>query len=123
MGIFLFFGALMASLAATTLLWRGTPLDRIWDLNPKAYTQLSPLSGTGGILFLFLGAALTTSAIGWFRRRRWGWRLAVIIIAIQILGDIVNCVRGDLLRGGTGVIIAGAVLVFLLQPKIRAAFG
>src|SRR5271155_4260476 len=79
MGIFLFFGALMASLAATTLLWRGTPLDRIWDLNPKAYTQLSPLSGTGGILFLFLGAALTTSAIGWFRRRRWGWRLAVII--------------------------------------------
>jgi hypothetical protein len=121
-GIFLFFGAIMASLAATTLLWRGTPLDRLWDLNPMAYKQLALLGGTVGILFLLLGAALTTAGIGWFRRRRWGWRLAVVIIATQVLGDVVNCVRGDLLRGGTGVIIAGVLLLFLLQPKVRATF-
>ena len=122
-GIFLFFGAIMASLAATTLLWRGTPLDRLWAFNPMAYKQLAPLGGTFGILFLLLGAALTTAAIGWFRRRLWGWRLAVAIIATQILGDVVNCVRGDLLRGGTGVIIAGALLLFLLKPKVRATFA
>jgi len=122
-GIFLFFGAIMASLAATTLLWRGTPLDRLWDLNPMAYKQFAPLGGTVGILFLLLGAALTTAGIGWFRRRRWGWRLAVVIIATQVLGDVVNCVRGDLLRGGTGVIIAGVLLLFLLQPKVRATFA
>ena len=46
-GIFLFFGAIMASLAATTLLWRGTPLDRLWDLNPTAYNQLAPLGRYG----------------------------------------------------------------------------
>ena len=62
-GIFLFFGASMAGLAATTLLWRGTVLDRLWDLNPTAYKQLAPLGGTVGILFLLLGAALTTAAI------------------------------------------------------------
>lgn len=123
MGIFLFFGAIMASLAATTLLLRGTALDRIWDLNPTAYKQLAPLSGTVGILFLLLGSALTIAGIGWFRRRLWGWRLAVLIIATQVLGDVVNCVRGDLLRGGTGVIIAGALLLFLLQPRIRALFA
>jgi hypothetical protein len=43
-GIFLFFGAIMASLAATTLLWRGTVLDRVWALNPMAYKQLAPRS-------------------------------------------------------------------------------
>jgi hypothetical protein len=32
----------MASLAAITLLWRGTSLDRIWSLNPTAYRQLAP---------------------------------------------------------------------------------
>ena len=122
-GIFLFFGALMASLAATTLLWRGTALDRLWALNPTAYKQLAPLGSTVGIFFLMLGAALTTAGIGWFRRRLWGWRLAVAIIAAQVLGDVVNCVRGDLLRGGTGVIIAGALLLFLLQRKIRATFA
>jgi hypothetical protein len=122
-GIFLFFGAIMASLAATTLFWRGTPLDRMWALNRAAHRQLAPLDGTVGILFLLLGAALAAAGIGWFRRRIWGWRLAVAIIAIQVLGDAFNCVRGDWLRGGTGVVIAGALLLFLLRPKVRAAFA
>jgi hypothetical protein len=47
----------------------------------------------------------------------------VVIIAIQVLGDIVNLVRGDLLRGATGVIIAGALLIYVLSPRIRAAFS
>jgi hypothetical protein len=123
LGIFFFFGATMASLAAATLLWRGTALDRIWDLNPMAYKQLAPLGGMVGILFLLLGAALAATGIGWFRRRLWGWRLAVVIMATQVLGDVVNCVRGDFLRGGTGVIIAGALLAILLRRKVRAAFA
>jgi hypothetical protein len=122
-GIFLFFGATMSSLAATTLLWRGTALDRVWALNPAAYRQLAPLGSAVAILFLMLAAALTTAGIGWFRHRVWGWRLAVVIIATQVLGDVVNCARGDLVRGGIGVIIAGALLLYLLQPRIRAMFG
>jgi len=88
-----------------------------------AYKQLAPLGDAVGILFLLLGAALATAGIEWFRRRLWGWRLAVVIIATQVLGDVVNCVRGDLLRGGTGIIIAGVLLLFLLQPKVRATFA
>jgi hypothetical protein len=113
----------MAGLAAITLLSPGTPLDELWVLNPIAYKRLAPLSRTVGVLFLLLGAALATAGVGWFRRRLWGWRLAVVIIAIQVVGDVVNCVRGDFLRGGTGVVIAGALLLFLLQPRIRATFA
>jgi hypothetical protein len=122
-GIFLFFGAVMASLAATTLLWRGTALDRVWILNPGAYKQLASVGSAVGMLFLPLAAALVTAGIGWFRHRLWGWRLSVVIIAIQVLGDVVNCVRGDWLRGTAGVIIAGALLIFLLRPKIKAEFS
>jgi hypothetical protein len=121
-GIFLFFGATMASLAAITLLWRGTALDGVWALNPTAYKELTRLGGSVGILFLLLGAALTVAGVGWFRHRLWGWRLAIAIIATQVLGDVVNCVRGDFLRGGVGVIIAGGLLLFLLRSKMRAAF-
>ena len=101
----------MASLAATTLLWRGTALDRLWALNPTAYKQLAPPGRILEILFLVLGVGLITAGIGWFQRRLWGWRLAVVIISKRFLGDVVNCIRGDWLRGGTGVIIAGALLI------------
>ena len=122
-GIFLFFGAIMASLAATTLLWQGTPLDRLWALNPIAYKRLAPMGSTVGILFLLLGAALATAGVGWFRRRLWGWKLAIVIITTQILGDVVSCISGDLLHGGTGMIVAGALLLLLLRPRTRASFG
>lgn len=122
-GIFLFFGATTASLAAITLLWRDTSLDRIWSLNPTAYRQLAPLGRSVGPVFLLLGLALAAAAIGWFRRRLWGWRLAVAIIAIQIVGDVMNCIRGDWLHGGIGVVIAGALLLFLLRPTVKKAFA
>ena len=123
MGMFLFFGATMAALAAVTLLWRGTPLDRIWSLNPTAYRQLAPL-GTGvGLLFALLAVALAAAGIGWFRRSLWGWRLATAIIAAQIFGDIINSIRGDWRRGAIGVVIAAALLAFLLRPTVKNAFA
>jgi len=47
----------------------------------------------------------------------------VAIIAIQLLGDTINLARGDLLRGATGIIIAGALLLYLCSSRIRAAFS
>jgi hypothetical protein len=123
LGIFLFFGATMALLAGTTLLWRGTILDHMWVANAPAYRQLAPFGKTVGIPFLLLGTTLVVAGIGWFKRRLWGWRLAVGIIAVQVLGDLVNAFMGDLVRGGVGFVIAGALLVYLLRPQVRCAFA
>ena len=43
----------MATLAATTLLWRGTALGASGLFNPTAYEQFAPLGGTVGFLFCF----------------------------------------------------------------------
>lgn len=112
----------MAGLAAVTLLWRATVLDRAWALNPRAYQQLAPVSRVAGPLFLLLCALLISAAIGWFQRRRWGWRLTVAIIAIRVSGDVFNLLRSDWLRGTVGVAIAGALLLYLFTPGIRTTF-
>jgi hypothetical protein len=121
-GIFLFVGAVMASLAGITLAWRGTALDRIWTLNPRAYSELAPLGKPIGLLFLSLAAVLAIAATGWLKRRRWGWQLAVVIIGMQALGDITNILYGRIIQGGVGVAIAGALLFYMTRPPIRASF-
>jgi hypothetical protein len=123
MAVFLVFGATMATLAGITLLFPGSFLDPIWRLNPGAGEQLRQLGRGIGIAFLGLSAAMIAAAIGWIKRRFRGWALAVIIIASQVLGDLVNALRGEFLKGAVGVVIAGALLVYLLQPKVRQAFG
>jgi hypothetical protein len=121
-GYFLFFGMTMASVAATTLLWPGTPLDRAWSLNPSAHRQLLPFGRTVGFLFVLLAASLAIAGTGWFKRRRWGWMLAVAIISTQVLGDLINLLRGDVFRGISGFALAGALLAYLLRPAVRNSF-
>jgi hypothetical protein len=79
-GIFLLLGTVMALLAGSTLVWRGTFLDRMWTLNPRAYDELAPMGKPVGLLFLSLAVALALAAIGWLKRRRWGWWLAVAVM-------------------------------------------
>lgn len=121
-GVFLVFGACMAALAGTTLALPGTALDRVWILNKAAYRQLSSAGSPVGALFFLLRATLATACVGWFKRRVWGWGLAVGVISMQLAGDLVNLVRGDYLRGGAGFTIAGALLLYLLRPRVRAMF-
>jgi hypothetical protein len=122
MGSFLFFGAAMAFCAGATLVWPGTPLDRIWELNPRAYRQLGPLGRMVGIPFLFLGYALTVAGVYWFKRKPLGWRLAVAIMAVQVAGDLGNAIRGRIFEGLIGATIAGALLFHLLRPSVRELF-
>jgi hypothetical protein len=122
-GVFLFFGATMASIAGTTLTWPGTFLDRLWVLNPTGHQQIATFAKPAGILFLLLAAVLAMAGTGWFKHRLWGWRLAVAVIAVQVLGDLVNFFKGDYSRGGVGFSIATALLFYLLRPVVRAVFN
>jgi len=122
-GIFLFLGATMSALAGVTLIWHRTPLERVWELNPRAYRLLSPHGATVGPLFLLLSTSMVAAGVGWFRGRYWGWVLAVAIVTSQVLGDLVNLLRGDIVRGSVGFAIASALLMYLLSSKVRGFFA
>ncbi len=122
MGVFMLFGATMAALAGVTLLWPGTFLDRAWALNPVAFKELAGYGIGIGIPFLLLSGALMFAGVGWFQRRFWGWLLAVIMISTQVLGNLLNAGLRHFAQGATGVAISGALLFYLLLPRVRGAF-
>jgi len=122
-GIFWFFGAIMAAYACVTLLWPGTVLDRLWNLNISAHVQLLLMGRAIGFLFLALVAALVATGIGWSRRRAWGWTLGVILLATQVTGDLASAAMGEYIRGGAGVLIAGSLLFYLFRPNVKQVFA
>jgi hypothetical protein len=122
-GIFWLFGSVMASLAGLSFVTPGTPLDRLWTLNPAAHQALAPLGQAAGVGFLLLAIALAVTCKRWLARRFSGWWLAVIIVALQVLGDFVNIFLGRVIAGAIGAAIAGLFLFYLSRPQVRTRFN
>lgn len=121
-GVFFVFGATMAAYAAVTLLRPGTFLDALWVVNKRGHAGLILLGRSAGLLFIVLSVLLALAAVGWFRRRKWGWVLGVTIVAINMAGDVVNLVRREGLKGALGVVIAGMLLIYMTRAGVRSYF-
>src|SRR5467141_3014831 len=118
--VFFIFGALMAFLAFLGPLLTGGFLEPIWRFNPDAYRALTDLGAWGMLLMAAVAIACALAAIGLWIQAQWGRRLAVGILAINLLGDILNAVtRGDL-RTLIGLPIGGAMILYLLRARTRA---
>ena len=112
----------MAAYAAVTLLKHGTVLDRLWALNETGHVQLATLGKRAGRGFVVLSALMFTAAIGWLRRRYWGWFLGTTIVAINATGDLINGVMGEWLKAAVGVAIAGLLLFYMTRSGVRNYF-
>lgn len=121
-GVFLLFGGAISVWVAITLLRPGTALDQLWTLNKTAHAQLASLGPAVAVGFVVLSALLLAASVGWFRRRRWGWRLGTTIIAINASADLLNALRGDWRKGFVGVAFAGLLLFYMTRSKVRHYF-
>src|SRR5262249_35264172 len=117
---FFAFGAMMCALTVSLLLFPGSALDSLWRLNPDARLALESLGYWSLVLMLAVGTACLFAAIGLWRAQPWGTWLALIILSINMLGDLTNVfVRRDY-RGLIGVPVAGTMIFFLLACGRRS---
>ena len=115
-------GSFMALLALLGLLFPGGALEPIWRLNRYAQVALMELRWWGLGLMLVIATACALAAVGVWIRAPWGHRLALTILAVNLLGDVSNAVlRGDL-RTLIGIPIGGAIIWYLVNPRTRAQF-
>ena len=123
LSIFFLAGALISFIAGASLLFPSSFIEPMWRANPRAHQHLSEVGLWGPVLMLAVSVSCAMAAIGLWRRAAWGQKLAVGLIAINLIGDVANTVMGTEPRAIVGVPIAVAILVYLLSKKVRDAFG
>src|SRR5438270_10265963 len=122
LSLFFLFGAGASFVAFISVLFPGSFLEPIWRLNPRAHAGLSSMGVWAVILMGAVCLACASAAVGLWRGARWGYWLAVSLVAINLLGDILNVFLGTEARAVVGIPIALAILAFLMSRGARRFF-
>lgn len=117
---FFTFGSTMCALTVLLLLFPGTALDSLWRLNPEAQAAFQSLGRMSILLMAIVGMACAFAAAGLWQGRRWGIHLAIVILSINIMGDLFNAVVRHDYRALIGLPIGGAMIFFLVRRRNRA---
>jgi len=105
----------MCALTIGLLLFPGGSLDSLWRLNPEAHAAFQLMGRLSILLMAIVGVACALAAIGLARNARWGRSLGILILIVNLVGDLTNAfVRHDL-RTLIGVPIAGAMIFYLTR--------
>ena len=117
------FGVLASGLSVVSLLDPGGPLEPMWILNPRGREAFSRMGVGAPLLLGAVCLACAASAYGFFKGARWGFRLGVVLLIVNLIGDVVNAALGIEPRAAIGVPIVGLLLWYLSSRKIRAYFS
>lgn len=122
LSIFFMAGALISFIAGLSLLIPGSFLEPLWRINPRGHEGLVRI-GSGAVVLLFVASlSCAAAAGGLWRGKRWGHRVAAILLAINLLSDIANGLLGTELRALVGIPIALALIFYLMSKGGRKYF-
>jgi hypothetical protein len=122
LSIFFLAGAGISFTSCVSVIFPGSLLEPMWRINPRVREAFTEIGVWAIVLLCAVCIACLLSAVGLWQGRWWGHRLAVILIAINLAGDIVNVVLGTEPRGAVGIPIAAAIIVYLLSSRVREFF-
>ena len=112
----------MAGTTCLALLFPSSEWEVMWRLNPEALPAFQAMGSWAILLMFSVATACAMAATGLWIRARWGLRLAILILLVNMAGDMGNAIiRGDL-RTLIGLPIAAAMIWYLLTPGISRNF-
>ena len=74
------------------------------------------------LLMSVVSVACASAAVGLWRGARWGYWLAVVLLAVNLVGDIANVVLGTEGRAVVGIPIVLAILALLMTKRVKSFF-
>ena len=113
----------MCLLTIFSLLFPESFLEPMWRVNPEAHAAFQSLGRLSIPLMLIVGTACASTAIGLAKCARWGWQLAIVVLAINLMGDTINAFARHDFRTLVGLPIGGALILYLTSKRVREFFG
>ncbi|HET9839619.1 MAG TPA: hypothetical protein VFR84_15425 [Candidatus Angelobacter sp.] len=120
---FLFLATAIAALVGIALLFPGTRLDFLWQLNKPGAALFHSIGRIAGLFLLALGFGTLAAGFGLLRGREWAWWFAVALFAVNSAGDAVSYfVTHDSVRAAAGVFVSLIFLYLLSRGAVRSYF-
>ena len=107
----------MSGLTAFLLAFPGTILDAVWKANPQALQNLHTMGVAAIVLMIVVSAACATAALGLSRRERWGYRTAIAILSVNLMGDTLAALFRHDWRTLIGLPVGGAMIAYLISRR------
>ena len=116
--VFFTAGALICLIVVFALVFPDGYLESIWRLKPEARTQFHTI-GTGISIGLMtvVAAACGSAAVGLAKGADWGRRVAIGVLAINLLGDSFNALLMRDPKTLIGLPIGGLIILYLVKTK------
>lgn len=95
----------------------------MWRLNPRAHEAFFRMGVWAPILLGVVCLACAASAYGFFTGKRWGYRVGVTLLVLNLIGDLVNAALGIEPWAVVGVPIVGLLLWYLSSRKVKDFFS
>ena len=113
--IFFAAGALICLVTMLALAFPGGFLELIWRMKPEARVEFQRIGSTSMALMAVVGAACGLAAVGLAKNAEWGRRLAIGVLAVNLVGDSLNALLRHDVKTLIGLPIGGLMILFLAR--------
>ena len=117
------FGTVASFVSFVALVFPGSFLEPIWKLNPRAHEGFATMGRWAIVLMSVVCVACALTAVGLWRGARWGYWLAVVMLALNLLGDVANVLVGTERKALLGIPIVVVILIYLASRRVRGFFS
>lgn len=113
--IFFAAGALICLVTMLALAFPGGFLEPIWRLKPEARVEFHKIGGASVLLMAVVGGACGLAAVGLARNAEWGRRLAIGVLAANLIGDSANAFLRHDATTLIGLPVGGLMIFYLVK--------
>ena len=115
--IFFAAGALICLVTMLALAFPGGFLEPIWQLKPEARVEFQRIGSPSVALMAVVGAVCALAAVGLARNAEWGHRLAIGVLAANLIGDSLDALLRHDAKTLIGLPIGGLMILYLVKKK------